>query len=101
MVPFEFLPAFEGGAASGKERNMPVNAGKNRPDFKLEIRNGKLTLQTRVRTVSKTWLFICTIVIIILIALVLLKPEGWLDILRAVLLILELAFLRAEKAVKL
>src|SRR5688572_29920522 len=72
-----------------KERKMPVNPGKNRSDFKLEIRNGKLTLQTRFKPVWKRWMLTITIVIITLIILSILKPEGWLDILRAVLLILE------------
>jgi len=68
---------------------MPVKSTKNRPDFKLEIRNGKLTLQTRFKTIWKTWMLSSTIVLVILIVLALLQPEGWLDILRAILLILE------------
>ena len=39
--------------------------------------------------VWKTWMLACTIVIAILVVLAVLRPEGWLDILRAVLLILE------------
>jgi hypothetical protein len=68
---------------------MPVKSAKNRPDFKLEIRNGKLTLQTSFKTVWKTWMLTIAIVIIIVIVLALFQPEGWLDILRAILLILK------------
>ena len=68
---------------------MPGKSTRPRTDFKLEIRNGKLTLQTRFKTIWKTWVLTCALVIVVLIALAVLRPEGWLDILRAILLILE------------
>jgi hypothetical protein len=72
---------------------MPRN--KNRPDFKVEVKDGKLTLQARFKTLWRLWLLICLPVIFILIVLALLQPEGWLDILRAILLLLEPALMAA------
>ena len=71
---------------------MPKSV-KNPPDFKLEVRNGKLTLQTRFKTIQKMWILTSTIIIVIVVVLVLLQPEGWLDILRAILIILKPALL--------
>lgn len=76
---------------------MPRKPVKNRPDLMLEIRDGKLTLQTRFKTLWKLWVFICMIVLFILIVLTLVQPEGWLDILRAILLLLEPALVIAIK----
>lgn len=72
---------------------MPRKPVKHRPDLKIEITDGKLTLQTRFKTLWKIWVFICMIIISILIVLAILQPEGWLDILRALLLILEPALM--------
>jgi hypothetical protein len=74
---------------------MPVHPRKNRPDFKLEITDGKLTLQTKFRMIWKPWMLTSTIIILILVILAILQPEGWLDILRAILLILKPALLIA------
>jgi hypothetical protein len=76
---------------------MPRKSKSNRPDFKVEIKDGKLTLQTRFKTLWKLWTLICMLVVFILVALALLQPEGWLDILRAILLLLEPALMIAAK----
>jgi hypothetical protein len=68
---------------------MPRKSKPQRPDFRVEIKDGKFTLQTRARTLGKLWIVLCMIVIALLIILSLLQPEGWLDILRAVLLLLQ------------
>jgi hypothetical protein len=69
---------------------MPRKPASNRPDFRLEIDDGKLILQTRFKTLLKLGAMICTFAaIVILIVLALLYPEAWLDILRAILLLLE------------
>jgi hypothetical protein len=69
---------------------MPRKPASNRPDFKFEIKDGKLVLQTRFKPLLKLWAVICTAAaVFILILLALLYPEAWLDILRAILLLLE------------
>ena len=68
---------------------------RRRPEFRFEIKGGKLTLQTTVDP-TRIWKVISVILVIALIIVAILRPEGWLDILRAIILLLQPALAGAR-----
>lgn len=64
---------------------MTTNANRNRPDLRIQIQGGRLTVDTKLKTIGRAWFLFLLLIVLILLILAIVDPGRWIDILKAFL----------------